>query len=260
MIYKESGGRSHSSKFVMTHDQERSYWRIDEGRKLEVAPLKDKDELIKHVEEHLLAKLCRCHTEPEECPIIKSGQQVIRDREDHPEHLNHLKNFLTELVLTFGSDKGVLRANQPKIKIHFVANTNTYGAEGQIIRKMKDELNIELIRTKHEDCDVVLLLCVVISRVGSDVDGAMRTIPDAAKVKPVILVMLYHTRNEDYPTDTVQWSTTYPQVKFHVDILFHQTKKGLLESDKNDQAIQKLCSVIKEHTRLDNQPNFSTYF
>lgn len=107
------------------------------------------------------------------------------------------------------------------------------------------DLNVELIRTECcYGCDVVLLFCAVISRAGSDVEEAMMRISDADKPKDVILVLMYHTRG-DFPTDTVQWSSSYPQVKLHVDVLFHESMNGLLKCDKNEQAIQKLRDYVK---------------
>lgn len=225
-----------------------------------------------------LQKECQClqFDQPE---LLATTHQLKEDYEKHPEDMPHLEQHIEGLISLVksmakpppskglgGGEPGKVRAvenqeshkstfgfsipgfsrrpepgykSQLKMKVQLIVPGETFGAHTEILQKVQSE-NLKLVFVDSADCDVVLVFCVINTRVGADVEEAMSTIPEVVQMKPVFLVVMHHTRKENHPTDGVQWSTKYKNVKFHIDILFHQTKPGLLKCDKNNQAIIKL--------------------
>lgn len=139
---------------------------------------------------------------------------------------------------------------KPKPKVHsvnahIIVNAKTHGAERDIIRKMEDQ-HIKLSATVVDECEVVLLFCVVLSRPGSDVHEAMSMIPDGARQRPVVLVMMYHTTADDYAIDSTDLSTEFSDIVCHVNVLFHKSK-GLLKCDRNTRAMDKITKVFTNY-------------
>lgn len=57
------------------------------------------------------------------------------------------------------------------IKVRYI-NTGTFGIEN-IIKQLATELkNVEI--TQREECDIIIVFCPIIARVGSDVEAALR--------------------------------------------------------------------------------------
>ena len=67
--------------------------------------------------------------------------------------------------------------------------------------------------------------------------------------KPVILVLMHHTRDVDFSTDVKKWSETYQNVVLDVHVLFHETQPGLLKCPRNDEAVHQIQTVLKAHSR-----------
>ena len=67
--------------------------------------------------------------------------------------------------------------------------------------------------------------------------------------KPVILVLMHHTRDVDYSTDGKRWSDVYDNVVLEVHVLFHETKSGLLTCPKNDQAVAQIQRELQKHSK-----------
>ena len=69
--------------------------------------------------------------------------------------------------------------------------------------------------------------------------------------KPVILVLMHHTRDVEYSTDGKRWSDVYDNVVLDVHVLFHETVSGLLTCPRNDQSvnqIQKMLQKLSKHS------------
>lgn len=130
---------------------------------------------------------------------------------------------------------------KPRVKYSTIVTGETHRAEEQILEKMRGFL--ELIPTDEARCDVVFLFCVVISRVGSDVECAMDKIPERLQKKPLVLVVMHHQRKPDFQTSGVEWSSKYDKVKSHVEVLYHDSTRGLVSCNKNEDAIMKLVQA-----------------
>ena len=68
--------------------------------------------------------------------------------------------------------------------------------------------------------------------------------------KPVILVLMHHTRDVEYSTDGKRWSDVYDNVVLDVHVLFHETKSGLLTCAKNHQAVGQIQKELQKHRQV----------
>ncbi|CAI5670120.1 unnamed protein product [Oreochromis niloticus] len=133
------------------------------------------------------------------------------------------------------------------VKVHIYCSAETFGAEKDVLYQvvnLSQQLLVE--STDLQECNTVIVFCPINSRVGSDVEAAMAKAPGD---KDIILVVMHHTRKTDYSTSDTEWSQIFPKVILHVDVLFHETERGLLRCQKNKQAIcqiqQKLMDISK---------------
>ncbi|KAJ0022469.1 hypothetical protein NQD34_009959 [Periophthalmus magnuspinnatus] len=119
-----------------------------------------------------------------------------------------------------------------KVKVLPVTGSKTNGAHEKILK---------LIHAKKDpkDYEWVLVFCPVLSRVWTDVDMALTKIPEEAKEKDVVLVLMHYTTDISLSTTTQK----HPDVKFSVDVLFHDT--GYFQCDKNKQAIEQIKTFFK---------------
>ncbi|GLD74582.1 uncharacterized protein AKAME5_002591300 [Lates japonicus] len=68
------------------------------------------------------------------------------------------------------------------------------------------------VTTDPQDCYIIIVFCPITSRVGSDVEAALRREEVSQSQKPVILVMMHHTREVDYSPDGRKWCEKYRNV------------------------------------------------
>ncbi|XP_039674317.1 uncharacterized protein LOC120570143 isoform X2 [Perca fluviatilis] len=113
------------------------------------------------------------------------------------------------------------------VKVFPVVTGRTFGADQVILEQVKRSPEVEITRNL-QDCDFIIVFCPITSCVGSDVEAAMREDSVSSGGKPVILVLMHHTRDPDYSTDVRRWSETFQNVVLDVHVLFHETQPGLL--------------------------------
>ncbi|XP_028808891.1 uncharacterized protein LOC114763397 isoform X1 [Denticeps clupeoides] len=128
-----------------------------------------------------------------------------------------------------------------KVKYYPVVCGKTRGHHKPIMKLLKVASEV----STPKDSDVILAFCPVVSRLGTDVEAALKTIQEYADSKPVILVVMHHTFD---PDATVPRSHRFVQDEniFTVDCLFHEDL-GLLACGTNEKAYssltQKLCEL-----------------
>ncbi|XP_035990924.1 uncharacterized protein LOC110367804 isoform X2 [Fundulus heteroclitus] len=74
--------------------------------------------------------------------------------------------------------------------------------------------------------------------------------PVSMSGKPVILVLMHHTRDDDYSTAGISWSEVYENVMLDVHLFFHETKPGLLACRQNDEAFSIITNELKKCSKL----------
>lgn len=63
------------------------------------------------------------------------------------------------------------------------------------------------------------------------------------------MVVMHHTRDPHYCTDGPRWSDKFSNLLLDVNVLFHETKQGLLKCSRNDEAVQRVLAVLKKHSK-----------
>ncbi|XP_061579108.1 mucin-1-like isoform X2 [Cololabis saira] len=143
----------------------------------------------------------------------------------------------------------------PPVKVYKVTTGETFGADEDLLKQMTVGLHVKF--TSPEESDVIIVFCPISSRVGSDVDAAMREVSDDKKI---ILVVMHHTRDVDYSTGGRRWSETFRNVVLDVDVLFHETVPGLLICDENRKAVRQIQDALAQYNNSigisDNNGNW----
>lgn len=167
------------------------------------------------------------------------------------ENSDHLTEFLTTLVSHLQQQQLHQVKAKPQIppppvikemKVFLVITANTYGAHQQFLAQLNSQRSKVITTENLQLCDVILLFCPIVSRVGSDVEAAVKKIPDGAS-KPVVLILMHHTRKPDQVLDQIQWSKTFTCLNLVVHVLYHETKNGLLQCPRNQDAVETLQSM-----------------
>ncbi|CAG5958611.1 unnamed protein product, partial [Menidia menidia] len=136
----------------------------------------------------------------------------------------------------------------PCVTFYRVSNGASFGADQQLLDQLKEypHFHLKEAKGKHLDkCQIILVFCIINTRIESDVEAAMEQIPESAGDKPVILVVMHHTRDIDFFATKKKWKKDYEQVQLDVEVLFHRTEEGLLKCEKNQQAVEEILSNVK---------------
>lgn len=67
--------------------------------------------------------------------------------------------------------------------------------------------------------------------------------------KPIILVLMHHTRDVEYSTGGRNRTEMGPNLKLQVDVLFHETQQGLLQCARNKQAVEEIKKELYKHRK-----------
>ncbi|XP_039674337.1 uncharacterized protein LOC120570159 isoform X2 [Perca fluviatilis] len=189
----------------------------------------------------------------EEC--FKYAQRLVNKPPPDPDLLQFLIHLHKDLH--HKSNKGPNNSERSEsgykatVKVFLVVTGQTFGADQVILEQVKNlgwssTWKVEITNNRQE-CDVIIVFCPITSRVGSDVEAAMREDSVSCGGKPVILVLMHHTRDPDYSTDVRRWFETFQNVVLDVDVLFHQTQPGLLRCSRNDRAVRLIQEELKKH-------------
>ncbi|CAI5670124.1 unnamed protein product [Oreochromis niloticus] len=136
------------------------------------------------------------------------------------------------------------------VKIYTYCSAETFGADKDVLYQvvnLSQQLLVE--STDLQECNTVIVFCPINSCVRSDVEAAMAKAPGK---KDIILVLMHHTRKTDYSTSDTEWSQIFPNVILHVDVLFHETERGLLRCQKNEQAICQIQQKLQDISKPTN--------
>lgn len=129
------------------------------------------------------------------------------------------------------------------VKYHMVVTGKTFDAHQQILNKVKSSWEpLNLVETQSsEDCQIVFVFCPIVSRTGTDVEAAMKTVPGD---KPVILVVMHHAHEAKHVATTGTWEDNFRIVK-HFNVFYHERANGLIRCRENDAAILGIQNELK---------------
>ncbi|KAM9754435.1 uncharacterized protein ACNS7B_007381 [Menidia menidia] len=147
------------------------------------------------------------------------------------------------------SKRGKSKCSEGEKAVHLsrVSHGASFGADQQLLDRVHKSRKVYLKEADLIDCQIIFVFCTINTRIESDVKAAMKQIPESAGDKPVILVLMHHTRDIDFTTARKKWKEKYEQVQLDVEVLFHKSKKGLLKCEKNKQAVEEIKNVLKEN-------------
>lgn len=94
-----------------------------------------------------------------------------------------------------------------------------------------------------DQCDVILVLCPIISRAGTDIDAALNKLKNLSASKPAIFMVLHHT-SDPYKVVTDSGSFIDRMDMLTVDCLFNEDT-GLLTCNMNDEALGRVVRCFK---------------
>lgn len=134
-----------------------------------------------------------------------------------------------------------LKAN---VTYKMVVSGNTLDRHLDMMGKLKNDVrdSLNLQESQHEEhSQVIIVFCPVVSRAGTDVETALQNVSSGAK--PVILVMMHHSRNAQ--TSPIVKPQCYHNVVLVVNVFFHETVPGLLKCPQNDEAMLSVQTKLQ---------------
>ncbi|XP_069570542.1 uncharacterized protein [Brachyistius frenatus] len=142
------------------------------------------------------------------------------------------------------------RGNRQKTRVAYkmVVSGKTFDAHLHLLDKVKSlECNLDLVNVEesrnNEDCQITIVFCPNVSRIGTDIDAAMSSVRDD---KPVILVVMHHVREAKPVTAVRTWSSHY-KVVLYVNVFYHDTMGGLLKCQQNSDAASEIQKELLKH-------------
>ncbi|XP_061563223.1 uncharacterized protein LOC133418514 isoform X1 [Cololabis saira] len=147
---------------------------------------------------------------------------------------------------------------QASVKYKMLVTAQTFGAHVQLLNDIMgsdQELNLVEVeeRQSSEDFKVIIVFCPIVSRPGTDIEAAMKTVRDD---KPVILVLMHHSR-EAKPCPSARSYGDFPNVVVHVNVFYHEMVKGLIPCPQNQDAVSKMRQELRRY-RDTSSSNVST--
>ncbi|XP_043094914.1 uncharacterized protein LOC122345143 [Puntigrus tetrazona] len=134
---------------------------------------------------------------------------------------------------------------RPKIagnKYFILSPLKTFKLKEEIIDAIFQQTPPQLVQTV-EECDVILVLCVIVSRTGTNIDAALNELNSLSESKPAVFVVLHHTFD---PEKIVPDSSSYVSREntLTVDCLFREDE-GLLKCVRNQDAQARICQWLQ---------------
>ncbi|KAM9356081.1 uncharacterized protein KZ484_014083 [Pholidichthys leucotaenia] len=131
-----------------------------------------------------------------------------------------------------------------------VVSGRTFDAHQELLNKVKGlcgDTVLDLINwdenTSVQDSQITFVFCPIVSRVGTDVEAALREVPGKGKV---ILVLMRYTYEAKHVTTLKTWNSNH-DVVLCVNVFYFE-KKGLLKCSENDKAIREIQEELLKHS------------
>ncbi|KAL7838590.1 hypothetical protein AOLI_G00269940 [Acnodon oligacanthus] len=140
------------------------------------------------------------------------------------------------------------RLGKKQLKYITIISGKTLNSHKDFKRRLQNKVSGLLEVSEEEKYDMILLFCPIVSRAGTDIGAALEKLHNIPGSLPVILVVLHHTLEADCTILDSSMSVTR-QNTLTVDCQFHEDK-GLLESKKNDDAIQSIVTWIEQPAKI----------
>ncbi|KAI5608320.1 hypothetical protein C0J50_6791, partial [Silurus asotus] len=135
--------------------------------------------------------------------------------------------------------KPVLLGN--KLFIHVTGRT--FNSHKDFMHQLKKSTPcLQEVKTVDE-CDFILVFCPVVSRAGTDIEAAEKSLYKISATKPAVLVVLHHTFDPGcVVSDSSRAAKRENMITY--DCLFHEDQ-GLLKCTRNADVIKDIKTQIK---------------
>ncbi|XP_024233833.2 uncharacterized protein LOC112217640 isoform X2 [Oncorhynchus tshawytscha] len=127
------------------------------------------------------------------------------------------------------------------VKVYSQVCGKTLNAHLALMKQVED-LGLKRKETSVEDCQVIMVFCPVVSRVGTDIEAAMSQVPGNTDA---ILVVMHHTFDRYFVTEQ-RSASHYNNVVEKVHVLFHDSV-GLLHCKTNDIAVTLIHKALLKY-------------
>ncbi|XP_047665379.1 protein CROWDED NUCLEI 4-like [Tachysurus fulvidraco] len=142
-----------------------------------------------------------------------------------------------------------LRTEKSNLKFKLILSGKTLNSHKDFITRLNQRVHLKEVNTEDE-CDFILVFCPIVSRAGTDIEAAMKSVHHISDTKPVVLVVLHHTFNtECVVPDSIKCVNRKNMIA--VDCLFHEDT-GLLQCLKNNDSLDKTSQYLKEYINCKN--------
>ncbi|MEQ2287528.1 hypothetical protein AMECASPLE_013507 [Ameca splendens] len=137
----------------------------------------------------------------------------------------------------------------PTVKVYCITTAETFGADVALMKAVKNSKgkSPEVEETSVDECSLIIIFCPVSSRRTSDVKSAMQDTRVSSSGKPVILVLMHHTRDVDYSTAGFNWCEEFKNVILRVHVFYHDSVNGLLECRQNIEVIEAIKQELLKY-------------
>ncbi|XP_022521661.2 uncharacterized protein LOC111191327 [Astyanax mexicanus] len=135
-------------------------------------------------------------------------------------------------------------------KVYFMKLGNTLNADLDFKKELKNSVNLREVSSVMES-DVVMAFVPIVSRAGTDIEAALKKIPE---FRPVVLVVLHYTFDPYFVAPNSRRCVNNTDV-FTVDCLFHEDR-GLLRCQRNDEALR----AVKDHLEAGGSSSSNLMF
>ncbi|XP_071335048.1 uncharacterized protein [Trachinotus anak] len=135
------------------------------------------------------------------------------------------------------------------VKYQQIVCGETFGAHQQLMEQVKGRFQdgVQIIESS-QDSQVIVVFCPISSRVGSDAAAAMTSVKDDND-KPVILVLMHHTRQSRF-TNSLQLQFRGTYTVLQVNVFYHDSIHGLVKCEQNNQAVSLIRKELLKHKSL----------
>ncbi|XP_047226746.1 uncharacterized protein LOC124871471 isoform X3 [Girardinichthys multiradiatus] len=139
--------------------------------------------------------------------------------------------------------------SNPTIKVCCINTAEAFDADVAFMKAVKNNKgkSPKVEETSVDECSLIIIFCPVSLCRTSDVKSAMENTRVSSSGKPVILVLMHHTRDVDYSTAGFNWCEELKNVVLPVHVFYHDSVNGLLECRQNTEAIEAIQQELLKY-------------
>ncbi|XP_047243921.1 uncharacterized protein LOC124881954 isoform X4 [Girardinichthys multiradiatus] len=136
--------------------------------------------------------------------------------------------------------EAISQNSQVTVKYKMVVSGKTFDAHLQILEQLKRSAQQLNLVESNDDCQIVFVFCPIVSRIGTDVEVAMKMVTG---YEPVMLVLMHHAHEAKHVPTMATWYCS-PNILQHFNVFYHEKMRGLITCKENDVAISAIQNEL----------------